>query len=115
MVGKSGSAAVHAAIGEAVPGAAVEVHLPVDAGVVHLLLEGGALGEGDDRIEDTDAHQHLAGDVGRRGRVRVGQPTVEADDGVHGCATATEFERHGAAEAVTDGSDPRSIGQGVGE
>jgi hypothetical protein len=50
-------------IGETVLRAAIQMHLPIDPGVAHLLLEGDALRRRDQRIVRAEADEHLALDV----------------------------------------------------
>ena len=64
-------------------GAAVEVHLPVDAGLAHLGLEARALVGGDEGVVGADADKDV-----RLGGLGVGlgggglEPAVEARDGL---------------------------------
>jgi hypothetical protein len=64
MIGATGrSGGVDLALGEGVPGAAIDVHLPGGSGLGHLGLEGGTLFVPDVRVVGARANQDLCPDI----------------------------------------------------
>ena len=96
-------------VGETVAGAAIKQQAPVEAGRLHLALEGGALLGRDDRVLGADVDQHLALDVPGGLRSRGREAGMEADDRLEVAALAAELERRRAAETVADGGQPTGI------
>src|SRR5262245_56954810 len=99
-------------VGEAVLHAAVDVHAPVDAARLHLVLEAGPSIAVDVGVLRADADQHRAGDVAGILRADGRQPGVEPDEGPEVGTAAGQLEHQGAAEAVADGGQPLRVDAG---
>ncbi len=90
-------------------GSAVDVHLPVDPRLAHLLFEAGALLERDDRIIGPYAHQDLADDLARVLRASRSQAWVKADHRLDICAGSRQLHRDHGSVAVADRGDSRAV------
>src|SRR5207245_2637142 len=66
--------------GEAVAGAAVQIHPPIHPAGAHLLLERGSLRRRDERVLGADGNEHLPFDVGGVVWLAGGEAGMETHD-----------------------------------
>src|SRR3546814_1305068 len=85
------------------------MHPPFHSAVAQLTCKVGTLLGRNTGIVRAQADQHLALDVS--GVLRPGgrKAAVKADDAAHIRAASRQFQRHGAAEAESDRSDPAGV------
>src|SRR3546814_20271614 len=88
---------------------AIKMHPPVHSAFAHLTFKVGTLLGRNAGIVRAQADQHLALDVS--GVLRPGgrKAAVKDDDAAHIRAASRPFQRHGAAKAESDRSDPAGV------
>jgi len=93
-------------MGESVQCAAVHVQLPVCTGAVHLLREGGDVGEGNVRVLGPVAGQQPGPDLSWLRRAAGGQASVNADRAGQSLTGAGKRENRQAAETEANRRHP---------
>src|ERR1700688_263942 len=107
IIGQRGDmVSVGVGIGEAVPGAAVDVELPVGPGRTHLILERLDLRRRYKRIVGSVAGQNSGLHLARFGRILGVVVAMKTDHAVNRCAAAREVQHGASAEAVSDRGGP---------
>src|ERR1700734_350874 len=100
---------VNVTVGEAVPHASIEVHLPIDSRTGHLRCEGVALLGCDDGILVALTDEHFAANGARILRCRRREAGMKADGTSDFRAAAGKLQHGGAAKAEADRAYSRRV------